>query len=66
MRMKMIGTGTMVAVLGAGVSAAAGQDAKAAGVLAKTRAALGKTSVTTLRVEASMQRNMGAAPGVRP
>jgi hypothetical protein len=64
--MKMIGTGTMVAVLGAGVSAAAGQDAKAAGVLAKTRAALGKTRVETLRVEASMQRNMGAAPGVRP
>ena len=60
--MKMIGTGTMVAVLAAAVSAAAGQDAKAADVLAKSRAALGRTgTVKTLSVEASMQRNMGEA-----
>ena len=62
MRMKMIGTGVVAAVLAAGVSVAAGQDAKSADVLAKTRAALGKAEkVKTLSVEASMQRNMGAA-----
>jgi predicted nucleotidyltransferase len=58
----MIGSGVVAAVLAVGVPVAAGQDAKAADVLAKTRAALGKTEkVKTLSVEASMQRNMGAA-----
>lgn len=63
MRMKItVGSMVVAAVLVAGVPVAAGQDAKAADVLAKTRTALGRTEqVKTLSVEASMQRNMGAA-----
>ena len=62
MRMKMIGAGVVAAVLAASVSATAGQDARAADVLAKTRAALGRAGqVKTLSVDAAMQRNVGAA-----
>lgn len=62
MRKRSIGCGMLAALLAGGVQPSSAQDARAADVLAKTRAALGWTrAVKSLSVEAETQRNLGSA-----
>jgi hypothetical protein len=62
MRRQTIWIGILACTVAGGPGAAATQDDKAAEVLAKTRAAIGKVdAVKTLSVAAGMQRNIGSA-----